>query len=168
MSQFNVKVNGKDQMPVFKFLKSRCPATNKEFMPLYKLKYKPFHEDDIRCDTSCRYLRCRCGYYCRYLYKCHFQVGFWEIFDQQARSTGDKIWFFGKARGHGGRHWKTAALSLISISMPLSCDTRLFWKPGKYGTEDCFNLQYFHYHINFNWSFRGCITRQNVCYFFSA
>ena len=122
----------------------------------------------LGADTSCRYLRCRCGYYCRYLYKCHFQVGFWEIFDQQAGSTGDKIWFFGKARGHGGRHWKTAALSLNRISISLSCDTRLLWKPGKYGTEDCFNLQYFHYHINFNWSFRGCITRQNVCYFFSA
>ena len=41
-------VNGKDQNPIYEFLKSRCPSVRAEFQPNYKLYYEPFHQDDIR------------------------------------------------------------------------------------------------------------------------
>lgn len=41
-------VNGKDQNPIYEFLKSRCPSTQPEFKDDYKLYYHPKHQDDIR------------------------------------------------------------------------------------------------------------------------
>lgn len=43
------KVNGHDQNPIFKFLKSRCNlSTRQTFRPLDKLFYSPLHNSDIR------------------------------------------------------------------------------------------------------------------------
>jgi len=41
-------VNGKNENPIFTFLKSRCPSVRKEFQASYKLYYEPYHQDDIR------------------------------------------------------------------------------------------------------------------------
>jgi len=41
-------VNGKDENPIYTFLKSRCPSVRKEFQASYKLYYEPYHQDDIR------------------------------------------------------------------------------------------------------------------------
>jgi len=41
-------VNGKDQNPIYEFLKSRCPSVRAEFQASYKLYYEPYHQDDIR------------------------------------------------------------------------------------------------------------------------
>jgi len=41
-------VNGKNENPIYKFLKSRCPSVRKEFQASYKLYYDPYHQDDIR------------------------------------------------------------------------------------------------------------------------
>lgn len=41
-------VNGKNQNPIYEFLKSRCPSVRKEFQAPYKLYYDPYHQDDIR------------------------------------------------------------------------------------------------------------------------
>jgi len=41
-------VNGKNQNPIYKWLKSRCPSVRKEFEASYKLYYDPYHQDDIR------------------------------------------------------------------------------------------------------------------------
>jgi len=41
-------VNGKEPMPVYKFLKSRCEAPMQEFYPLAKLNYDNFHQNDLR------------------------------------------------------------------------------------------------------------------------
>ena len=42
------EVNGENESPIYTFLKSRCPATQKKFSLPEKLNYKPFHQDDIR------------------------------------------------------------------------------------------------------------------------
>ena len=44
-------VNGKDQNPIYEFLKSRCPSVRAEFQASYKLYYEPYHQDDIRWAT---------------------------------------------------------------------------------------------------------------------
>jgi len=41
-------VNGKNENPIYTFLKSRCPSVRKEFQAPYKLYYDPYHQDDIR------------------------------------------------------------------------------------------------------------------------
>jgi len=41
-------VNGKNENPIYTFLKSRCPSVRKEFQAPYKLYYNPYHQDDIR------------------------------------------------------------------------------------------------------------------------
>lgn len=41
-------VNGKNQNPIYEFLKSRCPSVRPEFQAAYKLYYDPYHQDDIR------------------------------------------------------------------------------------------------------------------------
>jgi len=41
-------VNGKDENPIYTFLKSRCPSIRKIFQASYKLYYEPYHQDDIR------------------------------------------------------------------------------------------------------------------------
>jgi len=41
-------VNGKNENPIYTFLKSRCPSVRKEFQASYKLYYEPYHQDDIR------------------------------------------------------------------------------------------------------------------------
>jgi len=41
-------VNGKDENPIYTFLKGRCPSVRKEFQASYKLYYEPYHQDDIR------------------------------------------------------------------------------------------------------------------------
>jgi len=41
-------VNGKNENPIYTFLKSRCPSVRKEFQASYKLYYDPYHQDDIR------------------------------------------------------------------------------------------------------------------------
>lgn len=41
-------VNGKEQNPIYGFLKSRCPSVRAEFQASYKLYYEPYHQDDIR------------------------------------------------------------------------------------------------------------------------
>ena len=55
---FDVKVNGEDQMPVFKFLKSQCPSPMKEYYDVKYLSWKPFHEDDISWEASPRTKMC--------------------------------------------------------------------------------------------------------------
>ena len=45
-------VNGKDQNPIYEFLKSRCPSVRAEFQASYKLYYEPYHQDDIRWATT--------------------------------------------------------------------------------------------------------------------
>merc|ERR1712198_820185 len=42
------EVNGKNENPIYTFLKSRCPSVRKEFQAPYKLYYDPYHQDDIR------------------------------------------------------------------------------------------------------------------------
>jgi len=42
------EVNGKNENPIYTFLKSRCPSVRKEFQAPYKLYYEPYHQDDIR------------------------------------------------------------------------------------------------------------------------
>jgi len=43
------EVNGRNQNPIFKFLKSRCSlSTRQTFRPLDKLFYSPLHNSDIR------------------------------------------------------------------------------------------------------------------------
>ena len=44
----NLQVNGKNENPIYTFLKSRCPSVRKEFQAPYKLYYDPYHQDDIR------------------------------------------------------------------------------------------------------------------------
>ena len=46
--QCYLKVNGKNENPIYTFLKSRCPSVRKEFQAPYKLYYDPYHQDDIR------------------------------------------------------------------------------------------------------------------------
>lgn len=41
-------VNGKDENPIYTFLKSRCPSIRKIFQEPYKIYYAPYHQDDIR------------------------------------------------------------------------------------------------------------------------
>merc|ERR1712029_1054358 len=41
-------VNGKNENPIYTFLKIRCPSVRKEFQAPYKLYYDPYHQDDIR------------------------------------------------------------------------------------------------------------------------
>jgi len=41
-------VNGKNENPIYTFLKNRCPSVRKEFQAPYKLYYDPYHQDDIR------------------------------------------------------------------------------------------------------------------------
>merc|ERR1712126_201025 len=41
-------VNGKNQNPIYKWLKDRCPSVREEFQASYKLYYEPYHQDDIR------------------------------------------------------------------------------------------------------------------------
>ena len=41
-------VNGKDQNPIYEFLKSRCPSVIPEFKPYSTIPYEPKHQDDIR------------------------------------------------------------------------------------------------------------------------
>jgi len=41
-------VNGKNENPIYTFLKGRCPSVRKEFQASYKLYYEPYHQDDIR------------------------------------------------------------------------------------------------------------------------
>jgi len=41
-------VNGKNENPIYTFLKSRCPSVRPEFQASYKLYYEPYHQDDIR------------------------------------------------------------------------------------------------------------------------
>jgi len=41
-------VNGKNENPIYKWLKSRCPSVRPEFQAPYKLYYEPYHQDDIR------------------------------------------------------------------------------------------------------------------------
>jgi len=41
-------VNGKNQNPVYEFLKSRCPSVEPEFRETYKLSYEPLHQNDIK------------------------------------------------------------------------------------------------------------------------
>ena len=49
-------MNGKNENPIYTFLKSRCPSVRKEFQAPYKLYYDPYHQDDIRCHdaTDCK------------------------------------------------------------------------------------------------------------------
>ena len=44
----SLQVNGKNENPIYTFLKSRCPSVRKEFQASYKLYYEPYHQDDIR------------------------------------------------------------------------------------------------------------------------
>ena len=48
ITELLLKVNGKDENPIYTFLKSRCPSVTKEFAASYKLYYEPYHADDIR------------------------------------------------------------------------------------------------------------------------
>jgi len=41
-------VNGRNENPIYTFLKSRCPSVRKGFSDSYKLYYEPYHQDDIR------------------------------------------------------------------------------------------------------------------------
>jgi len=41
-------VNGKDQNPIYEFLKSRCRPPREEFSAMKKYYYEPFHARDIR------------------------------------------------------------------------------------------------------------------------
>jgi len=41
-------VNGKDQEPIFKYLKHACPPPREEFSESFKLLYEPKHSNDIR------------------------------------------------------------------------------------------------------------------------
>jgi len=41
-------VNGKDENPIYSFLKSRCSPLKLEFADVYKLHYEPMHANDIR------------------------------------------------------------------------------------------------------------------------
>ena len=50
MVNINFKVNGKNENPIYTFLKNRCPSVRKEFQAPYKLYYDPYHQDDIRYD----------------------------------------------------------------------------------------------------------------------
>lgn len=43
-----IEVNGNNQHPLYKYLKSFCPATRQSFMPVDKLDYSPLKPDDIR------------------------------------------------------------------------------------------------------------------------
>jgi len=42
------EVNGENETPIFKFLKSRCVAPLEDFRPRIGLLYEPFHARDIR------------------------------------------------------------------------------------------------------------------------
>jgi glutathione peroxidase len=41
-------VNGKNQNPIYSFLKSRCPPPREEFSETKRYYYDPFHGNDIR------------------------------------------------------------------------------------------------------------------------
>jgi len=41
-------VNGKDENPIYTFLKSRCSSPKVKFRPVSRLYYEPLHADDIR------------------------------------------------------------------------------------------------------------------------
>lgn len=43
-----VDVNGRNEHPIFSYLKSFCPSTRETFMPPEALYYKPLHNNDIR------------------------------------------------------------------------------------------------------------------------
>ena len=41
-------MNGENEIPLYTFLKSKCPSVLEEFRPPHKLDYKPLKSDDIR------------------------------------------------------------------------------------------------------------------------
>lgn len=43
-----VEVNGKNEHPLFKYLKSFCPSTRSTFVPVERLYYGPLQVNDIR------------------------------------------------------------------------------------------------------------------------
>ena len=43
-----LKVNGKNENPIYTYLKRRCPSVRKKFRFPRELYYEPYHQDDIR------------------------------------------------------------------------------------------------------------------------
>jgi len=41
-------VNGKNENPIYTYLKRRCPSVRKKFRFPRELYYEPYHQDDIR------------------------------------------------------------------------------------------------------------------------
>ena len=77
-------VNGKDQNPIYEFLKSRCPSVRAEFQASYKLYYEPYHQDDIRWGDTNHPIK-------KYS-KISIQVEFWKVPGEPPGSTSASLW----------------------------------------------------------------------------
>ena len=76
-------VNGKDQNPIYEFLKGRCPSVRAEFQASYKLYYEPYHQDDIRWgDTKWKTA----------LKTELFQVEFWKVPGEPPGPASASLW----------------------------------------------------------------------------